>query len=220
MILQFSSADPATQAANAVAAREAAAARFLLTSEQLAKCREENNPYNHWFLGPAQDVSWALDAPDPCREQWIQATQAHEELQKAEQNLSGSTTGSIPHVQAGQQSNAPTSQDLAAAPAPQLATSGDPVGITDPAIPVSEYTVPDPGMDSMWSPSSIEDVMMQIAEELDAQGMEVDRQILTSLDLIEDNMRTYARWWSWTPGRRAGIKWKPKNQSWVGKWVP
>lgn len=212
--------DPAVQAANAIAARDAAAARFLLTSEQLAACREKNNPYNQWGGGINQDVTWAVDAPDPCRKQWIEATKAHQELQHAETQLSGTTTTSIPAIQVGARTNAPTTQDIASAPAPQLATSQDPVGLTDPAIPISEFTTPDQGMECDWSPSSIEEVMLQILEEMETNQIQITPQILETMDTIESNMQAMGKWWAWSVGKKAGIKWKPKNQSWVGKWLP
>lgn len=211
-------ADPAVAAANAVAARDAAAARFLLSSEALAKCREDNNPYNQWGLGfQGLEPTWAVDAPDPCREAWKAATSDYYALQSAEKTLAGATTTSIDAAQASQRSNAPSSQDLASAPAPQLATSGDPVGITDPAIPISEYTVPEEGMECSWSPSSIEAVMEQILEEMEAEPSE---RSLAVLEEIESNMRAAGMWWSWNRGRSTGIKWRPKNQGWVGRWIP
>lgn len=210
VLMVYYNLDPIAQAANAVAARDAAAARALLTQQQLQTCQEENNPYTRWGGGIHTNVEWAVNAPNPCLPQQKAATAAWVALQK----LSGATTTDIAATEIGQNSAAPTSQDLQSAPAPQLATAFDPAGITDPAIPESEFSPQ--GMNNLWSPTSIEEIMTQIAMEMDNPPNDQDM-----LDL-EDNLRKYRTWWlCWgKPLVKTEIKWKPKNQNWVGWWTP
>lgn len=211
--------ETAARLAAAVAAKEAAAARLILASNQLAECRENNNPYN-WMGQPTRQ---AMFGPDPCIEQERERISAEQSVQAADQRIAGATTSDIATIQAGAASNAPTAQDLASAPAPQLATGFDPVGITDPSIPLSEYSVPSPGMQSQWSPMSIEAVMEMIADEMEWEKVEksVRSQVLVILDGLVENMDMFGRWWSWGKGAKAlKIKLKPRNQDWVGRWSP
>lgn len=160
--------------------------------------------------------------PDPCLAEERERYDAERAVSETER-MSGATTTDIAAVQAGQVSNAPTAQDLASAPAPQLATAYDPVGITDPSIPLSEYLPPSPGMLSLWSPMSIDSVMEAIIEEMDWTQIEesVRTQVLVILDNLAENMDIAGRWWSWGKGPKPlKIKFQPKNKGWVGRWSP
>ncbi|QIM55916.1 NP protein [cachavirus 1A] len=187
-----------------------------MTSNQLAECRENNNPYN--WLG--QPTIQAQFGPDPCLEQERARWEAEQQLN---QQIAGATTNDIAAIQAGQRSNAPTAQDLASAPAPQLATGYEPVGITDPAIPLSEFQVPSPGMLSMWSPISIDETMELILDEIEweAMEMEIRQKVIVILDGLVDNMHQSQKWWCWGKGKKPlKLKFKPKNSAWIGKWSP
>lgn len=203
-------------AANAAFVKEVETARMLLVGEQLARCRERNNPYNNWFNQPTHQ---AMMQPDPC----LYLEKKHNYLQ---QKLAGATTSDIAAVQEGARSNAPTAQDLAAAPAPQLATAYDPIGNTDPAIPESELIIHSPGSQNTWSPTSLEEAMEIIASELDqieaAREASLLIQIQSILDDIEGNARLARKWWCWGPSRhkKRGLKYQPPNQNWVGRWTP
>lgn len=211
--------ETAARLAAAVAAKEAAAARLILASNQLAECRENNNPYN-WMGQPTRA---AMFGPDPCLEQERERHEADQAVQAADQRIAGATTSDIAAIQAGAASNAPSVQDLASAPAPQLATGYDPVGITDPSIPLSEYSVPSPGMQSLWSPLSIDAVMEMILDEMEWEKVEeeVRQKVLVILDGLVENMDNFGKWWSWGKGPKSlKIKFKPKNQKWIGMWSP
>ena len=158
---------------------------------------------------------------DPCLEQERARYNAEQEVQAANQKIAGATTSDIVAIQAGQKSNAPTAQDLASAPAPQLATAYDPVGQTDPAIPLSEFS---PGMQSLWSPMSIDSTMEHILEEIEWEAMEVEirEKVLVILDGLVDDMVTAGKWWCWSKKKRKPLKvtFVPKNQEWVNHWSP
>lgn len=199
-------------AANAAFVKQVEAARVLMTGNQLAKCREDNNPYKGWLSGLGAQRTMFL--PDPC----AQEAKDHAEA------LKGATVNDLPAQQASANSNAPTAQDLAAAPAPQLSTAYDPVGNTDPAIPESEFEVPSPGMQSLWSPSSLEEIMEEIWDDMEWEKMQESMQVevMKILDEVEENARLARLWWCWgkpeTHSHR--LKFLPPNGNWVGKWAP
>lgn len=200
-------------AANAVIASNAQAARQALLMQQLEKCREENNPYKQGFF-PGMAPRQAMWAPDPCQHIVDQLDE-----------LAGQTVENQPAQAAGSRSNAPSAQDLAAAPAPQLSeTFTDPVGNTDPAIPESEFQVPSPELNNMWSPQEIEDTMVQIAEQIEKEeAMHVDQEIEKLLELMRQKMMLARMWVAcWGSGEKwpLKLKYKPKNQAWVGKLLP
>lgn len=201
-------------AANAAFVKQVEAARLLLVGNQLANCRERNNPYNNWFQQPNPQ---AMFGPDPC----LYLEKKHQYLQN---KLSGATTESIPAVQQGQRSNAPTAQDLAAAPAPQLATGYDPIGNTDPAIPMEEFIVHSPGALSVWSPLSLDQAMemIQMEIELEKQTQQIQIAILNILEDIEGNAKLAKKWWCWGKAkyRKHNLHFNPPNQTWIGKWNP
>ncbi|QEJ80806.1 NP [Psittacara leucophthalmus chapparvovirus] len=194
-------------AANAAIVQQAAAARLLLASQNLAACREENNPYlpgRNPFGVPAR-LMWAAD---PCAEQ--------------EKELAGATVAHADAVAAAQVSNAPTAQDLPSAPAPQLSDSWD-IAATNPVIPESEFVTPDPHLQNMWSPLSILDVMEMIAMELENQGESTSSsEIEEEMELIYENMRAFQSWWAWEKPKRKRRRYqfKPKNEDWIGRWMP
>lgn len=201
-------------AANAAFVKQVEAARLLLTGNQLAECRQRTNPYLSGGLAGSIGNQRLMFAPDPCAQEAKDHAAA----------LAGATTKDQPAAQLSQTSNAPTAQDLASAPAPQLATAYDPVGNTDPAIPESEFVVPSPGMQSLWSPSSIEEVMEKIWADMDWEELEekMQIQVMEILDDLEENARRAKLWWCWgTPSPMPHkLKFQPRNQSWVGKWAP
>lgn len=194
-------------AANAEAAEKAAAARLLMTTQQLQACREENNPYT-WMGTPTRQAMWG---PDPCQEQMEAVRGATVEHQAA--------------VAAAQISQAPTAQDLSSAPAPQMSSSYDPVGNTDPAIPDSEGVVPDPALNNPWSPMDVDDLMLDLLNRLEADGMEQEEVWIRMRWLLEDleaALRSTKKW-LWDGNAKAKwlkVQFKPKNQRWVGMWQP
>ncbi|QPN96885.1 nonstructural protein 2 [Barn owl parvovirus] len=198
--------DVVTEAANAIIAQEAAAARLLLASQHLAECRERTNPYlpgNSWGgLGPSRTAMWA---PDPCLEElreYAGATTAHQEA-----------------VAAAQIANAPTAQDLSSAPAPQLSSAYDPPQDLDPAIPESEGIVPSPAQNNMWSPTVPDDVMVAISETIEAMTPEIEED----MEVVLENMNMLLHWMCWrTPKkvRQRRMQFLPKNQDWIGRWTP
>ncbi|QHB35440.1 putative accessory protein NP-F [Capuchin kidney parvovirus] len=155
--------------------------------------------------------------PDPC----LYLEKKHHYLQ---QKLAGATTSDIAAVQQSSRSNAPTAQDLAAAPAPQLATAYDPIGNTDPAIPEQEYHTPSPGSLSIWSPLSLEETMNMIAQELEWERLQtqITQQVLQILQDLEENAAIAKKWWSWgkRKTKKHGIRFQPPSQAWVGIWAP
>nr|UQT67962.1 NS2 [Phasianus chaphamaparvovirus] len=171
----------------------------MLAAAQLEACRQENNPYrSSWLPGmPAQNLKWIQD---PCQKQ-----------QEEVENLieQGAAAG-----------NQEATMQLGGAPAPQLAESTDPVPNTDPAIPMMEYVVPEPGANNRWSPIVPSDVLEMIWEEY--EGQEPPEQML--VDEILDQMKRYQLWCPWgEPGRKNqkwNFKYKPINSSWVGNWKP
>nr|QMI57787.1 nucleoprotein [Pacific black duck chaphamaparvovirus] len=190
--------DRVQQAANAVIASSAPAARLALAAQQLAECQERNNPRSLWLPGMVpQQAQWA---PNPCAEE-------ENTLANLQQDASG---GKV--VPAG---------NLGAAVAPQLATSEDPTPSMDPAIPMSEFTAPEPGMNNMWAdPIDAPDLMDMIIANLP----EPTDQEMQDLDEILHRARMYQLWCPWGGPGVHNLKWKmqykPKNQEWIGKWLP
>lgn len=107
----------------------------------------------------------------------------------AEGGGAGATTEDSAAAAAAQTSNAPNQEDLAAAPAPQLAETTDPVGNTRPEVPESEFetgatqsTLLDPlgdpenfleavlqeigNAEEDWDPMEIQELMDQLEEQL------------------------------------------------------
>nr|WQF62314.1 MAG: nonstructural protein [Pigeon-associated parvo-like virus] len=194
--------DHANAAVNAVIAQEAAAARQAMAAQALAECRQQNNPYlpgNSGILGPNRAQMYG---PDPCESQ-------KEALAEASQALA--------------QINAPpTAAAPQAAAAPQLSETDDmQIELLNPAIPETEGIVPDPALSNMWSPQSIEDTMMRIAEELEKQG-QIGDQEMEQLDEIASNMTYLLSYWCWEKPKRQRKRYQflPKNQGWLGKWAP
>lgn len=187
------------QAVNAAIATSVGAGRLVLAAAQLQECRNQNNPHrNSWIPGmAAQNLQWAAD---PCQTQQEEVDQLI--------------------AQGAAEGNQVATQQLGAAPAPQLAESVDPVPNTDPAVPLSEFVVPEPGAQNPWSPVLPEEVMDMIIDLY--EGEEPPEQML--LDNILDQMRYYLLWCPWGGPNLKNLKWhfkyKPKNSNWVGNWVP
>lgn len=195
--------EPITQAVNAVIAGNSAAARLLLASNQLNECILRNDPRapgNSWLPGMiSQQNQWG---PDPCAKE-------REAVESLQQQAAGNQAAAL--------------QNLGAAPAPQLAHPQDPVPSTDPAIPVSEYVAPDPGMNSPWDTPNQEEIVNMIVEEfLQQRAAELTDEDLMEIESIFNVTRKLILWCPWgLPGVR-NLKWKysPKNIDWLRKWVP
>ncbi|UOH27066.1 nonstructural protein 2 [Galliform chaphamaparvovirus 13] len=196
-------------AANAVIAKQAAAARLALASQSLAQCREQTNPYLPGNSGPFGPTRAQLYGPDPCLEQ--------------EKELAAATTAHQDAVALAQRSAAPTPQDLQSAPAPQLSSTWD-VNDTDPGIPISEFLVPVPMLNNSWSPDSLDDVLAAIAMELEeiAPGSTSDSEVEEQMEIIRENMVSFLLWspWDRKPRKRKPFQYRPNNKDWIGRWVP
>nr|WPD49026.1 MAG: nonstructural protein 2 [Protoparvovirus sp.] len=193
----------ANRAVNAVIAQQAAAARMMMASQALQTCREQNNPYlpGNSLFGPTLSTRWG---PDPCltqEKELAAATTAHEEAQAT-----------------AQISAAPTPQSPHAALAPQLSSTFDLGDELNPAVPVTEFITPDPSLNNMWSPKSIEDVMIAIAAEMEQQTGTIDED---ELERLHKNVTIL---YSWIPQkgvhRKKRYKFEPNNLNWIGVWVP
>ena len=196
-------------AVNAVIAKQAAAARLALASQSLAECREQTNPYLPGNSGPFGPSRAQLYGPDPCLEQEKEYAAATVEHQDA--------------VALAQKSNAPTPQDLQSAPAPQLSSSWD-INDTDPGIPISEFLVPQPFLNNSWSPTDLDQIMADIAMELEAQapGSTSDSEVEEHMDIIRHNMTCFLLWnpWDKPVRKRKKFQYNPKNKDWIGRWLP
>lgn len=190
--------DRVQNAANAALVSSAAAARLGLAAQQLAECREKNNPRSLWLPGMVpQQAQWA---PDPCQEE-------ENTLESLQRDAGG---GKV--VPAG---------NLGAAVAPQLATSQDPTPATDPAIPMSEFVAPAPGASNMWTDTmTVREFMEIIMQDLPSP---TDEELM-QLDEILNRVRVVHLWCPWGGPPVHNLKWKmeykPKNQDWIGHWLP
>lgn len=194
-------------AANALIAQQAAAARLLMASQALAECREQNNPYlpGNSLFGPTRTQMWG---PDPCQTQM--------------KELAGATTAHQDAVALAQRSAAPTAQDLAAAPAPQLSETFS--AGSDPAIPETELVPPSPALSNMWSPDTVLEIMNMLAEqmEIDQPGSTSSSDMEEEMELIYSNMVAFLSWdcWEKPKRRRKRFVYQPNNQDWIGRWIP
>nr|QMI57906.1 nucleoprotein [Chestnut teal chaphamaparvovirus] len=195
----------ANRAVNAVIASNSQAARLLLAANQLNECilrNDQRAPGNSWLPGMTDlKNQWG---PDPCAKE----REAVESIQK---EVAGNQV--------------PALQNLGAAPAPQLAHPADPTPNTDPAIPGSEFVVPDPGQNNPFQPLTHEEIMELIeegqrmaVEDLQEHLMEIQEQ----MNQIYGVTKKLILWCPWGgPGVR-NLRWKyePKNSDWLRKWVP
>ncbi|TRZ05897.1 hypothetical protein HGM15179_021209 [Zosterops borbonicus] len=153
-------------AVNAVIAEQAAAARVLLASQALAECRQQNNPYlpGASLFGPTRSQMYG---PDPCLEQ-------EKELAEAQAAKA-----------AAQISNAPTEQNTAVAPAIQLADTWDSSELFQP----DTMNVDLPELESMWSPTSVEEILDMIAGNLGEEGGEDEEleRLMAAVEIIGEN---------------------------------
>nr|WPD49017.1 MAG: nonstructural protein 2 [Protoparvovirus sp.] len=137
-------------------------------------------------------------APDPCQTQMKELA----ELQEVEKQLA-------------QTASPPTASVPAAAP--QLSDTYDLADLMDPAIPETEFQPADPSLNNMWSPNSIENIMQEIWEEMEARGGGSDEEMETLLH----NITVFLHW---VPERgckrRTKLKYNPNNKRWIGIWVP
>lgn len=192
----------ANMAANAVIVEQAAAARLLLASQALAKCREENNPFSPSnIFGPSRAQMWG---PDPCLQQ--------------EKELAGATVDHQAAQSAAQIANAPTAQNLAAQPGTQLSNTWEPSELFDEVLQNTNY----PELQSPWSPTSVENVMEMIAVEMELEDQEAWEQAGEELDKYRKNMLALHMW---LPNHQTYVLSKPlslklKNQRWIGMWLP
>lgn len=189
-------------AVNAVIAEQAAAARLLMASQALAACREQNNPYlpRNFPLGPPRSLMYG---PDPCsaeEEALAGATAAHQEAQ-----------------QAAQIANAPAAAAVQVAPAVQMSDTWDSSELFDPTT--MNVEIPHQ-LDSMWSPTSIEDVMEMIALQMEVdEGLNVSSD--EEMEIIYTNMIALIHWSpAYKTHKRKGAQVHLKNNEWIGTWLP
>lgn len=162
-------------------------------------CRQRNNPYipGNSLFGPTRQQLWG---PDPCQ-------QEEQELQQAQQQLA-------------QISQAPTQQSPASGVAPILSDSFDTTDFLDPAIPAMENTVPSPQLVNMWSPTSLEDTMNLIWDQMEAENME-HSSVEEELQRIHQTLLNFFQWIPVPPiPVKARYQFLPKNKKWIGRWVP
>lgn len=198
------------QAVNAVIASNSQAARLLLAAQQLNECINRNDPRspgNSWIPGMVDSKSqWA---PDPCAKE-------REAVESIQQAIAGEKVAAL--------------QNLGAAVAPQLAHPQDPIPNTDPAVPSSEFVVPDPGQDNPLNPLTHQEIMELIEEGMREDPMEVpedlleewDRMVQNQMNQISTVTKRLILWCPWGGPGVKNLKWeyKPKNIDWLNKWVP
>lgn len=188
------------QAADAVLASSVGAARLALVAQQLADCRQANNPRSQWLPGMVpQQAMWAAD---PC-------LPLENELASLQTEAAGEK-----EVPAG---------NLGAAVAPQLATEGDPVPNMDPAIPAQEFTAGEPGASNRWAETwGPEDLLEMIIEEMGDRPLTSEE--MEDLESILEMTQVVHLWCPWGGPGTKNLKWKmkynPRNQGWLGKWAP
>lgn len=196
--------DALNQAVNAVTAASVGAGRLILASAQLAACRAQQDPrgpMNSWMPGMIpQNLQWA---PDPC-----QSEQEQVDLLQEQASAGG---------------NQVATQQLGAAPAPQLAEATDPVPNTDPAIPVTEFTTPpSEGAQNQWAPLLPEDILEMIIEAYEEE--QHNAPDVEMLDEILEQMKMYHLWCPWggpgTQNMKWKMKYKPPLSSWINTWAP
>nr|QMI57848.1 nucleoprotein [Chestnut teal chaphamaparvovirus] len=192
----------ANQAVNAVIADNSQAARLLLAAQQLNECINRNDPRapgNSWLPGVVDSRNqWA---PDPCAKE----REAVESMQEA---IAGEKVAAL--------------QNLGAAVAPQLAHPQDPIPNTDPAVPSSEFVVPDPGQNNPFNPLTEEEIMELIEQGMREPLEEWDEHMRDLSNQISTVMRRLILWCPWGGPGMKNLKWqyKPKNEDWLNKWVP
>lgn len=201
-------ADRANAAVNAAIVQQAADARYAMAAQALAACREMNNPFipGNSLFGPSRAQMFG---PDPCQTEM-------NEMQNAAMNREAA-------LLTAQTTAAPTPAAPHAAAAPQLSETVDIVDLLDPTVPETEFVVPSPTLSNMWSPDSIEEAMIRIAQQLEQDGNGPIRpEDVEEMDLIFENMTQLLNWWCWVKPKRQRKRYKflPKNQSWIGKWTP
>ncbi|QZW33716.1 nonstructural protein 2 [Psittacine chaphamaparvovirus 2] len=184
---------------------------MLMAAQALADCRRETNPYLPQNSGPFGPSRAQMYGPDPCAEQ--------------EKELAGATTDHQAAAAAAQISAAPTSQDLSAAPAPQLSDTYSALSADiDPAVPITENIVPSPALSNMWSPTTVLQVMDAIAEAMEAEAAAnawQNADTSEEMEIIYQNCMALMHWLPRAPARaRARYKFQPKNDNWIGKFLP
>nr|QMI57804.1 nucleoprotein [Pacific black duck chaphamaparvovirus] len=195
----------ANRIANAAIAANSQAARLLLAAQQLDECIQRNDPRapgNSWLPGVVNpNNQWG---PDPCGKE-------RETLESMQQSIAGEKVAAL--------------QNLGAAVAPQLAHPQEPTPNTDPAVPASEYVVPDPGQDNPFMAMS-HDEIMELIEQGAQQAIEDFQthlaEIAEAMDTIYGATRKVILWCPWGGPPVRNLKWqyKPKNDSWLNKWAP
>lgn len=197
-------------AANAAIAKDAAAAKVLLQQQQLQECREANNPFvpELNLFGPPRNLMFA---PDPCQTQMRDLATAQEELEAAEAHLS-------------ELSGAPTPGVPQAALAPELTQTVVTENIGDPMITATESTTPDPYAITMWTPTSLEQTLDNIWEEMMSLDIPIPpppEEMETEMERLRGNLVCL---YAWVPKKGTKLKskftYRPKNLAWINKWVP
>lgn len=195
--------DVANAAANAVIAQQAAAARLALASQAYATCREQTNPYlpgNAGLFGPSRAQMWGQD---PCQEQEQELIEAQEAARALSQVAGEPQAAQTP-------------------PAPQLSQTADPQ-LPDPAIPESEFHVQDPTLENMWSPDTVLEVMDMIAAAMEEErpGSSESEEAIQELEQMYHRMVAFLSWnWMECQAPKKRLKFNPKNQEWIKKWLP
>lgn len=188
-------------AANALIAEQAAAARLLLASQALADCRERTNPYlpGNNPLGAPRNVMYC---PDPCQEE--------------EEALRGATQEHQAAQQAAQVSAAPDPAAATAAAAVQMSNTWEPSEFFDPVIMNADV----PSLESMWSPTSLEDVMEALAVQMEVESLGGDME--EEMEIVRKNMTALLMWSPSHPtkARKKRYALTLNNAEWVGLWVP
>lgn len=210
ILINLTFLEQVNQAANAVIAAEAGAARVLLAAQNLDQCRRENNPYQpgNFLLGPPRNLMWAQD---PCHQEEAELASATADHQAAQQ--------------LAQISGAPTPADPSAAVAPVLSDTYDMNMAFDPIVPETEFTTPSPSLSNQWSPDSILNALALVQEQMEVMYPDTCSSSETSeeMELILEDIQNLGRWCPWDrPLRRPRKKYQylPKNKNWIGKWVP
>lgn len=129
------------------------------------------------------------------------------------EGISGATVTDQEAQALAQQTPAPTLQDLATAPAPQLAQTSDPVGRTDPALAASEYITPQPHLSNLLleftSPTQEINKLKNITNLSQEDESNIMKFLLTPNKLDPWNIKA--------PGFKLKAKTRKK---WVGKLIP
>lgn len=108
----------------------------------------------------------------------------------------GATTEDSAAAAAAQVSNAPNQEDLAAAPAPQLAETSDPAGNVRPEIPAEAEGDPHGGMQNTLIDDGLspDHILTEVIGQIGQAGEEWDEEeLMQVLDSLEEQLRAPTR---------------------------